>query len=211
MKIVLLGAPGAGKGSLAKAAVRKYGVPQLSTGDLLRSAVRDGTQLGLEAKVYMDAGDLVPDEVVIGLAKERMAQEDCARGFILDGFPRTVAQAEDLERETSIDAVIDIDVPQDVITRRLMARRSCKSCGAIYNLVSSPTRVEGVCDACGGETYQRDDDKEETIRQRFATYEAQTAPLMDFYQSRGLLHTVSGGNTVEETFDKITPILDGLF
>ncbi len=210
MKIILLGAPGAGKGSQAKLIVEEYGIPQLSTGDLLRAAVREGTELGLQAKKYMDAGELVPDELVIGLAKERMAQPDCAKGFILDGFPRTVAQAEALEGITDIDAVINIDVPQEVIVKRLTARRSCRECGAVYNLDSMPPKVPGKCDVCGGELYQRDDDNEETIRKRFAAYEAQTKPLIAYYTDKGILHTVAGGETVEDTFSRVKPILDGL-
>ena len=210
MKIILLGAPGAGKGSQAKMMVEEYGIPQLSTGDLLRAAVHAGTPLGLEARKFMDAGKLVPDDVVIGLVRERLKEPDCAGGFILDGFPRTVAQAEALGRITPIDAVIDIEVPHGVIIERLTARRSCKSCGQVYNLVSIPPRVPGVCDKCGGELYQRDDDREETILERLETYEAQTRPLIGYYAERGILHTVQGGDTVEDTFGRARPILDRL-
>ncbi len=210
MKLILLGAPGAGKGSQAQVLVKEYGIPQLSTGDLLRAAVRTGTPLGKEAKAFMDAGKLVPDEVVIGLVRERLAEPECAAGFILDGFPRTVPQAQALAELTAIDAVVSIEVSQDVIIGRLTARRSCKACGAVYNVVSYPPKVEGVCDACGGEVYLRDDDREETIRQRFATYEAQTRPLIDHYAAQGILHSVQGGDTVEETLGRVRAILDPL-
>ncbi len=207
MKLILLGAPGAGKGSQAKRLVERYGIPQLSTGDLLRAAVRAGTPLGLEAKGYMDSGGLVPDEVVIGLVRERLAEPDCAKGFILDGFPRTAAQAEALGGITDVDAVVSLNVDQEVIIRRLTARRSCH-CGAVYNTVSIPPKVEGVCDECSGKLYQRKDDNEATIRQRFANYESQTAPLIDYYEAKGVLHRVRGGTTVDETFGRITPVLD---
>lgn len=209
MRLILLGAPGAGKGSQAKRLVERYGIPQLSTGDLLRAAVRAGTPLGMEAKGYMDSGGLVPDEVVIGLVRERLKDEDCAGGFILDGFPRTAAQAEALGEITAIDGVVSLNVDQEVIIGRLTARRSCH-CGAVYNVVSIPPKVEGVCDHCGAALYQREDDNEATIRQRFANYEAQTAPLINYYEARGVLHRVQGGTTVDETFGRIRPILDEL-
>ncbi|MDY0062412.1 MAG: adenylate kinase [Myxococcota bacterium] len=208
MKIILLGAPGAGKGSQAKLMVDTYQIPQISTGDLLRTAKAAGTPLGLEAQRYMDAGLLVPDEVVIGLVRERLAQPDCQGGFILDGFPRTLPQAEALARITDIDRVLSIEVAPEVIIGRLTSRRSCQKCGQVYNLVSYPPRTAGVCDSCGGELYLRDDDREETIRKRFETYEAQTRPLIQHYRDQGLLLTVQGGDTVEETFSRARPLLD---
>jgi adenylate kinase len=210
MKIILLGAPGAGKGSQAKLMVDTFGIPQISTGDLLRAAKAAGTPLGLEAKGFMDAGLLVPDAVVIGLVRERIAAPDCAAGFILDGFPRTLAQATALAEITAIDAVISIEVDQQVIVSRLTSRRSCRKCNRVYNLVSYPPKVADVCDDCGGEIYLRDDDREETIKQRFATYEAQTRPLAEHYAALGLLHPVTGGDTVGDTFALTRPILDAL-
>ncbi|VAX29562.1 Adenylate kinase [hydrothermal vent metagenome] len=212
MRIVLLGAPGAGKGTQAKKLVEKYGIPQISTGDILRKAVADGTPLGKEAKSYMDKGELVPDSVVIGLVKERLTQDDCKKGFILDGFPRNTAQAEVLDKvlnETNIplQVALCVDVDMEILMKRLTGRRTCRQCGQMYNIYFSPPQKEGVCDKCGGELYQRDDDKEETIRRRLEVYEAQTAPLIEYYKNKGILKTVEGTGDIDEIFAKICSIL----
>ncbi len=212
MRIVLLGAPGAGKGTQAKKLVEKYGIPQISTGDILRKAVADGTPLGKEAKSYMDKGELVPDSVVIGLVKERLTQDDCKKGFILDGFPRNTAQAEVLDKvleETNIplQVALCVDVDMDILMKRLTGRRTCRQCGQMYNIYFSPPQKEGICDKCGGELYQRDDDKEETIRRRLEVYEAQTAPLIEYYKNKGILKTVEGTGDIDEIFAKICSIL----
>ncbi len=215
MRIVLLGAPGAGKGTQAKKLIEKYGIPQISTGDILRKAVADGTPLGKEAKSYMDKGELVPDSVVIGLVKERLQQDDCKKGFILDGFPRNTSQAETLDKVLDemgmpLDVALSVDVDMDILMKRLTGRRTCKQCGQMYNVYFSPPKQEGVCDKCGGELYQRDDDKEETIRKRLEVYEAQTAPLIDYYEKKGILKRVNGVGDIDEIFSNICSILDGL-
>ncbi len=212
MRIVLLGAPGAGKGTQAKKLVEKYGIPQISTGDILRKAVADGTPLGKEAKSYMDKGELVPDSVVIGLVKEKLTGDDCKNGFILDGFPRNTAQAEVLDKvldETNIplQVALCVDVDMDILMKRLTGRRTCRQCGQMYNIYFSSPRKEGVCDKCGGELYQRDDDKEETIRRRLEVYEAQTAPLIEYYKNKGILKTVEGTGDIDEIFAGICSIL----
>jgi len=214
MRIVLLGAPGAGKGTQAKKLVEKHGIPQISTGDILRKAVADGTTLGKEAKSYMDKGELVPDSVVIGLVKESLTGDDCKKGFILDGFPRNTAQAEVLDKvldETNIplQVALCVDVDMDILMKRLTGRRTCRQCGQMYNIYFSSPRKEGVCDKCGGELYQRDDDKEETIRRRLEVYEAQTAPLIEYYKNKGILKTVEGTGDIDEIFAKICSILGG--
>ncbi|NOZ26090.1 MAG: adenylate kinase [Nitrospirae bacterium] len=214
MRIVLLGAPGAGKGTQAKKLVDKYGIPQISTGDILRKAVADGTPLGKEAKSYMDKGELVPDSVVIGLVKERLAQDDCKKGFILDGFPRNTAQAEVLDKVLEdmgipLQVALSVDVDMDILMKRLTGRRTCRQCGQMYNVYFSPSQKEGVCDKCGGELYQRDDDKEETIRKRLEVYEAQTAPLIEYYKNKGILKSVEGTGEIDEIFAKICSILGG--
>lgn len=213
MRLVFLGAPGAGKGTQAKRLVEKYGIPQISTGDLLRAAVAAGTSLGKEAKAYMDRGELVPDKVVLGMVKERLSQNDCKRGFILDGFPRNVAQAEALDKMLSemnmpLDLALNLDVPFDDLMKRLTGRRTCKSCGQMYNVYYSPSKVEGKCDKCGGELFQRDDDKEETIRKRLEVYRAQTEPLIDYYSKKGILKSVSGTGSIDEIFNSICAILE---
>lgn len=213
MRLVLLGAPGAGKGTQAKMLVEKYGIPQISTGDLLRAAVAAGTSLGKEAKAYMDRGELVPDSVVLEMVKERISQDDCKNGFILDGFPRNVTQAEALDKMLAemnipLDLVLNIDVPFDDLMKRLTGRRTCKSCGQMYNIYYSPSKVEGKCDKCGGELFQRDDDKEETIRKRLEVYKAQTEPLIDYYSKKSILKSVTGTGGIDEIFSSICAILE---
>jgi adenylate kinase len=215
MNIMLLGAPGAGKGTQAARIVDEFGLLHVSTGDILRKAVADGTELGLEAKKYMDAGDLVPDDVVIGLVTERLAQPDAARGVIFDGFPRTVAQADALseamaEVGTALDAVINIAVDTEAIVRRLTARRVCRGCGRPYNVVTDLPARPDVCDQCGGEVYQRDDDTEDTVRNRLEVYENTTRPLVNYYEGKGVLHTVDGGQDPDAVYRDIRGILESV-
>ncbi len=212
MRLILLGPPGAGKGTQAKRLIERYGIPQISTGDILRAAVRDGTDLGKKAKQYMDAGKLVPDEVVIGIIEERLQEADCAKGFILDGFPRTVAQADALNRVLAnlgqaIDHVVSIEVPDEELVERLTGRRTCRGCGAMYHVKFSPPKAQGVCDKCGGELYQRDDDREETIRARLKVYHEQTAPLVEYYEKAGLLRRIPGQGSVDEIYARIEGVL----
>ncbi|RMG31249.1 MAG: adenylate kinase [Gammaproteobacteria bacterium] len=202
MRLVLLGAPGAGKGTVAKMLTEIDGSVQISTGDILRAAVRDGTELGKKAKAYMDAGDLVPDELIMGIMRERLQQPDAAKGFLLDGFPRTIPQAEQLktlleELGIQLDAAVNLDVPREVILERLTTRRTCVQCGEIYNVKSKPPKVEGVCDKCGGQVVQRDDETEEAIAKRLDVYNEKTAPLVDFYEKEGLLLNVSATSSDE--------------
>ena len=202
MRLLFLGPPGAGKGTQAKALAQEWGVPQIATGEMLREAVAAGTPLGREAKRVMDSGGLVPDDVMTGLIAERLRQPDAARGFILDGFPRTIAQAEALDRLLkdlghSLDAVLYFQVSEPELLRRLTGRRLCRRCQTAYHLVSAPPRRPGVCDRCGGELYQRLDDSEETVRRRLEVYSRQTAPLLDYYGGRGLLSTIDGEGSVE--------------
>ena len=197
MRVAFLGPPGAGKGTQARELAREWGVPHVATGDMLREAAAARTPLGLEAKRYMDLGALVPDEVVVGAAAERLGAPDAARGFILDGFPRTIAQAEALARLLkdaghALDMVLYFDVSEPELLRRLTGRRVCRACGHSYHLTSNPPKRAGVCDACGGELYQRDDDTEATVRRRLEVYQRQTAPLLDYYRQRNMLTTVSG-------------------
>ncbi len=199
MKLILLGAPGAGKGTQAKWISKEYGLPHISTGDILRHNVKEGTELGKEAKKYMDAGGLVPDELIIKMMKERLAQEDCKGGFILDGFPRTINQAEELEKITDIDAVLNIHVPFEKLIERITGRRSCPKCGAVYHIKYNPPKKDNTCDVCGSTLIQRDDDKEETVKKRLETYEKQTAPLIDYYERKGKLITVEGQEEIEDT------------
>lgn len=200
MNMIFLGAPGAGKGTQAEVVCRELGIPAVSTGNMLREAVKNGTEQGLAAKKFMDAGELVPDEVVIGILKERIAQPDAANGFILDGFPRTVAQAEALDKMgVRIDKVIEINVPDDAITARMSGRRVCEGCGCSYHIEFKPTKVEGVCDACGAKVVQRIDDKPETVLARLKTYHEKTEPLKDYYAAKGKLATVDGQNEISET------------
>lgn len=200
MNLIFLGAPGAGKGTQAEVVSRKLSIPTISTGNIIREAVKNGTKTGLEAKSYMDAGALVPDDVVIGIIRERLAEDDCKNGFILDGFPRTVAQAEALDAMgIEIDKVIEISVPDETIKQRLSGRRACLDCGATYHVDFKPTKVEGICDKCGAKTVQRNDDKPETIEQRLKVYYEQTAPLKGFYEAKNKLVTVEGQDDVQDT------------
>jgi len=215
MNVMLLGAPGAGKGTQSKMLQEKFKIPQISTGDMLRAAKQARSKLGLEAEVYLNAGKLVPDEVVIGLIHERLAQPDAQKGFILDGFPRTVAQAEALDQllakdNKKIDAVISMDVPDEELVHRLAGRRTCSKCGTGYHLDFSPPRQEGICDKCGGELIQREDDREDTIRKRLEVYWKQTAPMIDFYKNHGVFKTISGTGSFEEVFGKIASIVAAL-
>ena len=213
MRIVLLGAPGAGKGTQAKQLIDKYGIPQISTGDILRKAIADGAPLGKQAKTYMDKGELMPDEVVIGLIEDRLKQDDCKKGFILDGFPRNTAQAEKLDGILSklnmpLDSALSIDVLKADLMKRLTGRRTCKSCQQMYNIYFSAPKKEGVCDKCNGELFQRDDDKEETIKRRLDVYEAQTAPLIDYFKKKSILKSVMGVGTIDEIFKKVVAALE---
>ncbi len=212
MKLVLLGAPGAGKGTQAKKLTEKYTIPQISTGDILRKAVADGTPLGKEAKSYMDKGELVPDSVVIGLVKERIVRDDCKNGYILDGFPRNTSQAEVLDKvladmNAPLDTALSVDVEKNDLMKRLTGRRTCKGCQQMYNVHFSPPKKEEVCDKCGGELYQRDDDREETIKNRLDIYEKSTAPLIDYYGKKGILKSVSGVGNIDEIFNNVCAIL----
>ena len=200
MNLILLGAPGAGKGTQAEIICAKLNIPSISTGNILRAAVKDGTEMGLKAKSFMDAGALVPDEVIIGILKERLSEADCANGFILDGVPRTIAQAEAIETMgIRIDKVLELSVADDVIVERMSGRRVCESCGASYHMVAVPPKQEGVCDKCGGKLVQRKDDAPETVKARLEVYHKETEPLKDFYAQRGLLKPVENQPSVEET------------
>ena len=200
MNLILLGAPGAGKGTQAEIICAKLNIPSISTGNILRAAVKEGTEMGLKAKSFMDAGALVPDEVIIGILKERLAQDDCANGFILDGVPRTIAQAESLEKAwIRFDDVISIEIPDEAIMERMSGRRVCEHCGASYHLVAVPPKVPGVCDSCGGKLIQRHDDEPETVKHRLEVYHKETEPLKDFYAERGLLRSVENQPSVEAT------------
>jgi adenylate kinase len=208
MDLILLGPPGSGKGTQAIKMVGRYHIPQVSTGDMLRQALKEKTPLGLEAKQYMDQGTLVPDEVVVGIVRERLKAPDCTGGFILDGFPRTVPQAEALgatlqAMNRGIDHVISIEVANQELLKRLAGRRTCRNCGAMYHLLFDPPTKEGVCDKCGGELYQRADDQEKTIRERLKVYDEQTAPLIQYYRGKGLLRAIDGVGEVEEIFQRI--------
>ncbi len=206
MKLILLGAPGAGKGTQSKYITEKFGIPQISTGDILRKAVRDGTEVGKLAKSYMDDGKLVPDDVIIEIMKARLNESDCAKGYILDGFPRTLDQAEKLDEITRIDVVVNLQVSTETILKRLTGRRSCAKCGAVYNLSFEPPPAGGKC-TCGGEIYQRDDDKEATVLKRIETYKNQTEPLIKYYSGKNLLKNVEEKNTPSEVFQEVEKIL----
>ncbi|ACJ32510.1 Adenylate kinase [Anoxybacillus flavithermus WK1] len=215
MNLVLMGLPGAGKGTQAEKIVEKYKIPHISTGDMFRAAIKEGTELGLQAKSYMDRGDLVPDEVTIGIVRERLSKDDCQNGFLLDGFPRTVAQAEALETllqqlDRSIDYVINIEVDKSILMERLTGRRICKECGATYHLVFNPPAQAGVCDKCGGELYQRADDNEATVANRLEVNMKQTQPLLDFYEAKGYLRNINGQQHIDQVFADICELLGGL-
>ncbi len=208
MNLILLGAPGAGKGTQAEILCKKLGIPSISTGNILRAAIKDGTPTGLKAKSFMDAGQLVPDEVIIGIIGERLAQPDCRKGYILDGVPRTIAQAEAIEKAgIQIDAVVSIEISEDEILRRMSGRRVCEACGSSYNVEAVPPKVEGICDNCGGKLIQRKDDTPETVKERLAVYHKETEPLVDFYAQRGLLKPVEVANSKEATNAKILAVL----
>lgn len=208
MKLILLGAPGAGKGTQAEILCKKLGIPSISTGNILRAAIKDGTPTGIQAKSYIDAGKLVPDEVIIGIVNERLSQVDCAKGYILDGVPRTIAQAEALEKAgIQFDAVVSIEISEDEILRRMSGRRVCEACGSSYNVEAVPPRVEGICDNCGGKLIQRKDDTPETVRERLKVYHTETEPLVGFYAQRGLLKSVAVNGTKEATAQAILAAL----
>ena len=212
MKIIMLGAPGAGKGTQAKRIAERYGLPHVSTGDIFRANIKNGTELGLEAKKYMDQGMLVPDELTVKILLDRVAQEDCKNGYILDGFPRTIPQAEVLDKALTelgdqIDYAVNVDVPDENIVNRMSGRRACVACGGTYHIVYAPTKVEGVCDACGGELILRDDDKPETVQKRLSVYHEQTQPLIDYYNNKKILVEVDGTQEMGEVFDAIVRIL----
>ncbi len=200
MKLILLGAPGAGKGTQAEFISKRLNIPTISTGNMLRAAVQNGTPVGLQAKAYMDAGQLVPDEVIIGIVQERLAQPDCRQGYILDGVPRTIAQAEALEAAgISFDAVLSLEISDETIVERMSGRRSCPDCGATYHIASAPPKEQGKCDKCGAQLLQRQDDKPETVFSRLQVYHEQTEPLKDFYAARGILKPADNQDTIEET------------
>jgi len=207
MNLIFLGPPGAGKGTIADFAVGAYRLLHISTGDLFRAAVKNGTPLGLKVKDILASGGLVPDELTIALVKERLSQPDAKAGWILDGFPRTIAQAEALDTFAEVDRVINFEVADDVVVGRLSTRRVCRSCGKSYNTVTMPTKKEGICDVCGGEVYTRDDDKESSIRTRLENYRKQTAPLIDWYGSRGKLLTIDGVGAPKLVFDRLEKAL----
>lgn len=212
MKIIMLGAPGAGKGTQAQMIADKYGIPHISTGDIFRENVKKGTELGLEAKKYMDQGLLVPDELTVKILLDRVAQDDCKNGYVLDGFPRTIPQAEVLDKAIKelgdkIDYAINVDVPDENIVRRMSGRRACLACGATFHIEHVPPKQEGICDRCGKELVLRDDDKEETVKNRLDVYHKQTQPLIDFYTKQGVLKTVDGTVDMKDVFDAINALL----
>ncbi len=212
MKIIMLGAPGAGKGTQAKMLADKYMIPHISTGDIFRANIKNGTELGQKAKTYMDQGLLVPDELVCDLVVDRVQQEDCAKGYILDGFPRTIPQAEALDAALAklgakIDYAVNVEVPDENIVRRMSGRRACVECGATYHIVYNPTKVEGICDKCGKELILRDDDKPETVTKRLNVYHEQTQPLIDYYTKQGALVEVDGTMNMDDVFNAIVKIL----
>ncbi len=214
MRLILLGAPGVGKGTQGDLLAAKFQRPKISTGDILREAVRNKTPMGIQAKACMDQGKLVPDAVVIGIVKDKLGEPVCAKGFLLDGFPRTVPQAEELgailkARGLKLDRVVSIAVPRENIVRRLTGRRSCPKCQAVFHVEFSPPKREGICDRCGGELVQRSDDKRETVENRLSVYEEQTAPLIAYYRQRGLLSDVDGGGPVEQVQQRIVELLAG--
>ncbi|MFX4260665.1 adenylate kinase [Pelotomaculum propionicicum] len=208
MNLLIMGPPGAGKGTQAETLVKKLGITHISTGDMFRSAIQAGTEMGLKAKEYMDKGELVPDFVVVGMVKERLSQPDCARGFLLDGFPRNVVQAEELDETlksigSSLDGVINIVVPREKLIKRVTGRRICRSCGASYHTLFKKPRVDDICDNCGGELYQRTDDNETAVKNRLYVYEASTTPLIDYYSKRGLLRNINGDQDIDKVMEDI--------
>lgn len=212
MKIIMLGAPGAGKGTQAKMIAAKYGIPHISTGDIFRANIKNGTELGAKAKEYMDKGLLVPDELVVDLVIDRFKEPDCEKGYVLDGFPRTIPQAEALDKALtaigeSIDYAINVEVPDENIINRMGGRRACVGCGATYHIVYSPTKVEGKCDTCGADLIVRDDDKPETVKNRLAVYHEQTQPLIDYYTNKGITREVDGTVDMKDVFEAIVEIL----
>ena len=212
MKIIMLGAPGAGKGTQAKMIAAKYGIPHISTGDIFRANIKNGTELGAKAKQYMDKGELVPDELVVDLVIDRFKEDDCKNGYVLDGFPRTIPQAEALDKALTaigenVDYAINVEVPDENIINRMGGRRACVGCGATYHIVYSPTKVEGKCDTCGGDLIIRDDDKPETVKNRLSVYHEQTQPLIDYYTKKGIIKEVDGTVDMNDVFKAITDIL----
>jgi len=212
MKLLIMGRPGAGKGTQAANIKEYYNIPHISTGDMFRAAMKNGTKLGLLAKNYMEKGALVPDEVTIGIVEERLQEDDCKNGFLLDGFPRTIAQAEAFDaflnsNNIKLDAALNVDVDASILIRRMVGRRVCKTCGATYHVEFNPSKKEGVCDNCGSPLIQRPDDTEETAVNRLETYDAQTAPLLDFYAKKNLLKTVNGDQPLDKVFDDIKAVL----
>lgn len=212
MKIVMLGAPGAGKGTQAKRIAAKFSIPHISTGDIFRANIKNNTPLGAKAKSYMDKGELVPDELVIELIMDRFAQDDCVNGYVLDGFPRTIPQAEELDKalksvNDNLDYAIDVEVPDDNIINRMSGRRACVNCGATYHVVHNPPKVENECDTCNGELILRDDDKPETVKNRLDVYHTQTEPLLKYYTEKGILYTVDGTQDMDTVFDSICKIV----
>ena len=212
MKIIMLGAPGAGKGTQAKKIAEKYSIPHISTGDIFRANIKNGTELGKKAKTYMDQGLLVPDELVVDLVVDRVKQDDCSNGYVLDGFPRTIPQAEALDKALAamgeaMDYAINVEVPDENIVRRMSGRRACVDCGATYHIVYAPTKEENICDNCHGELILREDDKPETVQKRLNVYHEQTQPLIDYYTGQGVLKTVDGTRDLNEVFQEIVDIL----
>ena len=213
MKIIMLGAPGAGKGTQAKRISEKYGIPHISTGDIFRANIKEGTALGKEAKSYMDEGKLVPDELTVRILLDRVSKDDCKGGYLLDGFPRTIPQAEVLDKELEkagdrVDFAIDVEVPDESIVKRMSGRRACLKCGATYHVESLPPKTEGICDKCGEKLSIREDDKEETVKKRLEVYHKETEPLINYYDKKGILETVDGMQDAEEVFSSIIAILD---
>lgn len=212
MRIILLGPPGAGKGTQAAGIVEKYNIPHISTGDIFRKNIKEGTELGKKAKGYIDQGLLVPDELTVGLVTDRIAQSDCEKGFMLDGFPRNVAQAQHLDEYLkevgiSLDKVVNIEVDKDILVGRAVGRRICKSCGATYHVEFNPSKVDGVCDVCGGELYQRADDNEETVSKRIQVYLDETKPLVNYYSEEGIIANINGQQSIDNVFGDIVEAL----
>jgi adenylate kinase len=213
MKIIMLGAPGAGKGTQAKMIADKFGIPHISTGDIFRANIKNGTELGKKAKEYMDKGQLVPDELTVEILLDRVANDDCKNGYVLDGFPRTIPQADVLDKELTklgdkVDFAINVDVPDENIVRRMSGRRACLNCGATYHIEHIPPKKEGVCDKCGSELVLRDDDKPETVQNRLSVYHEQTQPLIDYYDKKNILKSVDGTKDMQEVFSDIVNILN---